>query len=107
MIDEVMFSVICLTIALIGTAIGQLFFKMHYQHTGKIFLFSALGTFAMVPVFSYLALLNLSLAVVYMSTALTSVLVLVLSHFFLNERITKQHMMAMVFIVFGVLLFNT
>ncbi len=106
MIEGMNLSIFCLVLALFATATGQMFFKMHFQHVGSVFLFLALGTFAIIPVCSYLALLNLSLAAVYMTMALTNVLVLVMSHFFLKERITKRHIVAVTFIVFGVLLFN-
>ncbi len=99
-------SLLCLAIALFATATGQLLFKMYYVRARRVFLFSALGTFIIVPAFSYLALLNLSLAAVYMSTAFTNVLVLVMSRIFLDEIIAKRHMIAMAFIVAGIFIFN-
>lgn len=106
MSQEVASSVLCLAIALFATATGQLLFKMYYVRARKVFLFSALGTFIVVPAFSYLALLNLSLAAVYMSTAFTNVLVLVMSRVFLKESIAGRHLIAMGFIVAGIVIFN-
>ena len=77
-------SFVSLLFALLSTSVGQLLFRMYYVRTKNIYLAAALGTFLAVPFFSYLALLNLTLAFVYMSTALVHVLVLIMAHMFLK-----------------------
>ena len=95
-----------LLLTLLFTAVGQLLFRMYYVSTNKIYLAIALGTFLAVPIFSYLALLNLTLAFVYMSTALIHVLVVIMSHMFLKEHLTRKQYISMSFIVVGIIVFN-
>lgn len=99
-------SLAFLLFALLGTSVGQLLFKMHYVYAKKIYLIAALGVFLTVPVFNYLALLNLPLAFVYMSTAVTHVLVLGMSNLFLNESLTRKQYVSMSLIVLGIITFN-
>jgi len=99
-------SMASLCLALLLTAVGQLLFRMYYVRCHKSYLAFALGTFLVVPVFSYFALLNLSLAFVYMSTAFTHVLVLGFSYVFLNEHLETKQYISMAFIVFGIVIFN-
>jgi len=99
-------SFVSLLFALLSTSVGQLLFRMYYVRTKKIYLAAALGTFLAVPFFSYLALLNLTLAFVYMSTALVHVLVLIMAHMFLKEHLTRKQYISMSLIVIGIIVFN-
>jgi len=99
-------SLTYLLFALVFTAIGQLLFRLYYVHEKKIYLATALGTFITVPLFSYFALLNLTLAFVYMSTALIHVLVLIMSRLFLKERLSRNQFISMSLIVIGIIVFN-
>ena len=99
-------SLVFLLLALLSTAVGQLLFKMYYVRMNKKYFAAAMGTFLAVPLFSYLALLNLTLAFVYMSTALIHVMVLVMSHIFLHEHLAKKQYISMSFIVIGIIVFN-
>lgn len=99
-------SIVGLVIALLATAIGQLLFKLHYQRPGNRYLYGALGTFILIPPVTYVALVNISLAAVYMSTALSNVLVLVMSRVVLKERISRRHAMAATLIIVGIMVFN-
>lgn len=99
-------SIAFLLFALLFTAVGQLLFRMYYVCKSRAYLTAALGTFLAVPIFSYFALLNLTLAFVYMSTALTHVLVLILSQKFLKERLVREQYLSMFLIVIGIVVFN-
>lgn len=99
-------SLTALIFALVLTATGQILFRMHYQRTGHLYLVAAVGTFATVPLLIYLALLNLTLALVYMSTALVHVLVLVMSRFVLGEQLANRHYLAILLITCGIIVFN-
>lgn len=99
-------SLASLMLSLLVTATGQLLFRMYYVRTKTIYLVASLGTFLAVPVFSYLALLNLSLAFVYMSTALIHVLVLIMSNIFLGEHLAGKQYISMFLIVIGIIVFN-
>lgn len=100
------FSLTSLLFALLFTTAGQLLFRMYYVYNRKAYLTTALCTLLAVPLFSYLALLNLTLAFVYMSTALTHVLVLAMSHVFLKERLTRKQYISMSLIIIGIIVFN-
>lgn len=99
-------SFVALVFALMATAVGQLLFKMYYVRGKKIYLTAAFGTFVMVPLFSYLALLNLTLAYVYMSTALIHVMVLYLSYWFLREELAPTQYISVALILVGIIVFN-
>lgn len=99
-------SLIFLLFALIFTAIGQLLFRLYYVRANKKYLAAALGSFVVVPLFSYIALLNLTLAFVYMSTALIHILVLSMSRVFLKEQLTRKQIISMSLIVMGIIVFN-
>lgn len=99
-------SLASLAVALLATSIGQLLFKLHYQRPGSRYLYGALGTFILIPPVTYLALINISLAAVYMSTALSNILVLVMSRIVLKERITRRHAIAATLIIIGIIVFN-
>lgn len=99
-------SLVSLLFTLLSTAVGQLLFRMYYVRKKKIYLAAALGTFLAVPLLSYLALVNLTLAFVYMSTALIHVLVLIMSHMFLKEHLTRKQYISMSLIVVGIIVFN-
>jgi drug/metabolite transporter (DMT)-like permease len=99
-------SLLSLICALLATSVGQLMFRMYYVHTKKLYLAFALGSFLAVPLFSYLALLNLTLAFVYMSTALIHVLVLIMAQMFLREHLTRRQYISISLIITGTLVFN-
>lgn len=100
------YSIISLVFALLLTAVGQLLFRMSFVYNKKGYLAASLSTFLAVPFFSYLSLLNLTLSLVYMSTALTHVLVLVFSYIFLNERIPDTQYLPISLIIIGIIVFN-
>lgn len=81
-------------------------FRMYYVYAQRIYLLTAFGTFLTVPVLSYLALHNLTLAFVYMSTSLVHVLILIMSHVFLDERLSKNHYISITLIIVGIIIYN-
>lgn len=99
-------SLLSLLFTLLSTAVGQLLFRMYYVRKKKIYLAVALAMFLAAPLLSYLALVNLTLAFVYMSTALIHVLVLIMSHMFLEEHFTRKQYISMSLIVIGIIVFN-
>jgi drug/metabolite transporter (DMT)-like permease len=99
-------SLVSLLFTLLSTAVGQLLFRMYYVRKKMIYLVTALVMFLAVPLLSYLALVNLTLAFVYMSTALIHVLVLIMSHMFLKEHLTRKQYISMSLIVVGIIVFN-
>lgn len=92
--------------ALTATALAQLCYKVYFVRRKRIYIGAAIALFVMVPPLAYLALTHLGVGIVYMSTALTQILVLVLSRFVLKERIGYSHAAAMALIVAGVVLYS-
>lgn len=91
--------------ALSGTAMGQFFYRYYFIKKNFVWLFFAVSFFLMVPLFSYFALKGLSLGVVYMSTGLTQVIILVMSKYFLEEDVGIKKIMSVGIIVFGVVVY--
>ena len=98
-------SWMALGIALTGTAFGQLFFKLYFDRRRMVFLAVALSLFLGTQLLAYVALRELDISLVYMSTAITQVMMLGLAHSVLKENITYDHIIAASLIVTGVVLF--
>lgn len=91
--------------ALTATALGQVCFKLFFKNKQYHYLIMAIALFCIAPLCSYVALGELSVGFVYMSTALTIVMVVLLSAFVLGECLTRDHGIAMLMIVAGVVLY--
>lgn len=100
------FSIFSLSVALLSTALGQLFFKMHFAKRQKRYFIGAMLSFVCIPVFSYLALINLTVSAVYMSTALTHIMVLLASYLFLKEKLSTKQGVSIMLIISGITVFN-
>lgn len=95
-----------LILLIVLTSISQVLLKLN-KVTGKLhFLLLSIFLFMTLPVFSHLALRTLDIGEVYMSTAATYVLVLIFSFFVLNEEINRGLIGDMLFVFFGVVLYN-
>lgn len=86
----------------LATAFGHFFYKLYFLRRRVSLVVAAMSTFLLAPVFSYLALHSLGIGLVYMSTAMSLVVVILLSRFALNERISGRQVIAMLLIVGGV-----
>ena len=99
-------SLFFLSCAIVFTALAQTSFKLYHQKSAVIYVVIAIILFSITPLMTYLALRELSLSFVYMSTGFTYVLIMLLAKFVLNEVIEKQHIHAVILIISGVLVFN-
>ena len=88
------------------TATAQIFFKLFHQKRRFTYLLLTVALFGLTPFMSYLALKALDLSVVYMSTAITYVLVMYLARIILKETINRRQVYAVSLIVVGVMIFN-
>ena len=91
--------------ALLATAHGQLMYKLYFRSKRVYHLGLSVGLFLAAPICAYFALRTLNIGTVYMSTSITQVMVMALSHFVLRERLTIDHFIAIVLIVSGVCLY--
>lgn len=98
-------SYTCLFMAIMSTAFGQVFYKKYSLDRRLIYLALTLGFFLINPVFSFLALKNISVDIVYVSTSLTILTVAVLSRIFLGEIMPARTWTAIAIIVAGVFIY--
>ena len=81
-------------------------FKLYYLKSALVYVIFAVILFSVIPLMTYLALRDLKLSFVYMSTGLTYVLIMVFSKYVLHEHIEKRHIQAIFLIISGILVFN-
>lgn len=91
--------------ALLSTAFAQVAYKRYFLNRHRPLLVGAIILFASAAMFAFLALKGLSIGKVYMSTAVTHVLVVGLSRWLLQEPLTRDHGIATAFIAAGVVLY--
>jgi undecaprenyl phosphate-alpha-L-ara4N flippase subunit ArnE len=95
-----------LLLALSSTAFAQLFYKLYVSKRRRLSLLAlALSLFALAQIGFFVALTLLDLGVVYMSTGLIQVIVLLLSRFVLKENISRDHWIAVGLIWGGLVLY--
>lgn len=95
-----------LALALVFTASAQVLFKLYSITNNKGYLVSTLGLFCLAPLMSFLALKFWMISTVYMATAITYILVILMARFLIGEKISGTKMKSIAIIIFGVLLFN-
>ena len=83
-----MVSWLALLGALCATALAQLFYKLYFSAHKRAYLVLSIGCFVAASLCAYLALKQLGIGMVYMSTALTQLMVAVLAWRVLGEPIT-------------------
>jgi len=92
--------------AVLTTALGQFFYKKFALNKKKIYLIISVSLFAMVPLFNFIALKEISIDIVYMSTSLTIILVIFLSKVFLNEKVDIKLYSGVLIILLGIIIYN-
>jgi len=95
-----------LALALLTTALGQLLYKIASLHGSRMRLGVAIACFCIAPLASYLALRSLSLATVYVSTAISQLIVVFGSMALFRERYRLRQWLGLTLIVIGVIVFN-
>jgi len=96
-------------LALLGslcvTALAQLMYKLYFKARHKPYLAVSITCFVIAASCSYLALRELEIGIVYMSTALTQLMVVGMAYRVLGEPITRDHGIGMAFIISGIVLY--
>lgn len=95
-----------LGLALAATAVGQLIFKRATVQRSRVLMAIAVASFCLAPPASFMALHRLSLATVYVSTALAQLAVVLGSIAFFGERYAPRQWIALALIIAGVVTFN-
>lgn len=96
--------------AIISTSFGQLLLKKYncalYKKIYSYDLIIAICLICSVPVFIFLSLKYLSFTIVFLSDALSIVLIVVISGIFLKENISLKKLLGVIFIIIGIFLLN-
>lgn len=100
------FSMMALGAAILTTTAGQGFYKAYHFHRRSLFLVLAVGFFIITPLFAFLALRGLGIDTVYMSTALTHVLILLVAHHCFSEVISRTRWVGVSLVLLGLVVFN-
>ena len=96
-----------LAVTLLATAIGQLGFKHASLRRSRRETIAAAAIFCAAPIASFLlALRQLSIATVYVSTALSQIIVVMMSLKLFQERYSGQQWAGLALILAGVVIFN-
>ena len=99
-------SWISLVITILSTSSGQLTYKIFSQER-KIWLFLvAIFCFGLAQLANYLALRSIAIGVTYMMMASNYVLILLASVLVLKEKINRTKIIAVLFIISGILLYS-
>jgi multidrug transporter EmrE-like cation transporter len=94
-----------LAVALVATALAQVTYKAYFRNRRIWILGSALTLFVVAQLSFLLSLTTLEIGIVYMSMGAVHVMVLVLSGVVLQERISRDHVVAVAAIVSGLILY--
>lgn len=93
-------------VGIVLTAGGQVLFKRHYLHHRRLDLLGALAMFGLVPLINFVALRGMSFGFVYMSTAATQILVLLMCRVFLGEKLGRDALPGILLILAGIIVYT-
>jgi len=92
-------------IAISLSAVGHILYK-YYAVSGRVpFLFLTAATFVSIPIFSFLALRDLTIAQVYLCTATVPIMTTIGAKVFIKESISKHHFIGLTLITTGTVLY--
>ena len=95
-----------LAVSLLFTALAQIAFKAYFGKRAWPMLACAIGFFLLVPFTTYNALKGLPLATVYVATAASQLLVVVMSLAFMGERYSSRQYLGFALVLAGILVYN-
>lgn len=95
-----------LAIAIAATAFGQLLFKHASVVRSRLYTLYAVAAFCIAPIAAFMALHSLSLATVYVCTAISQLIVVLASLALFGERYDPRQWAGLGLILAGVILFN-
>jgi drug/metabolite transporter (DMT)-like permease len=92
---------LALSISYIVTAFGQVIYKLYAHSRNVSHLIASVAFFVIAPFTSYIALQRLSAGTVFIGAATSQVLILIMSHYMLREKISRDHLISMGLILVG------
>jgi drug/metabolite transporter (DMT)-like permease len=96
-----------LAASLLCTAVAQLAFKAYARKPDRWLLAVTIGLFVLVSYANYNALRGLPLGTVYVATAVSQLLVVLLSLVMLGERYTPRQYIGFAVVLLGVVVYNS
>ncbi len=96
---------VALSISYVVTAFGQVLYKLFAHTKDKWHFLWAVAFFIVAPFTSYIALKKIEVGMVFIGAATSQVLIMVLSHYILKEKITKDHIISTILILLGLFLY--
>jgi drug/metabolite transporter (DMT)-like permease len=94
-------------LSVVLTAAAHLAFKLYATAGGWGRLALTIGLFLLIPVSTFMALRELTLAQVYLCTAAVPVLSLVAAHLVLDETIRRSHLVSTAMIAVGIVVYQS
>lgn len=92
-------------IAIILSAVGHVLYKYYAVSEKRLFLALTAATFIAILGFSFLALKELTIAQVYLCTAMVPILTTIGAWLFIKEKISQHHLIGLFFITTGTILY--
>jgi drug/metabolite transporter (DMT)-like permease len=92
--------------SLLCTAAAQIAFKSYFRTYRWWTLVGTIGLFLLVPYTTYNALRGLPLATVYVATAVSQLLVVLLSLLLMGERYSPRQYIGFALVLFGIVIYN-
>jgi drug/metabolite transporter (DMT)-like permease len=89
-----------------SVALAQTAFKLYFNRRQWHVLACAIGFFIFVPFTTYKALQGLPLATVYVATAVSQLLVVLISLGFMGERYSKKQFLGFFLVLLGMIIYN-
>lgn len=101
-----MSAVSWLALSLFCVALAQVAFKSYFKERQWPVLACAISFFLLVPFTTYNALKGLPLATVYVATAASQLLVVLISLAFMGEHYSKRQYVGFSLVLAGIIVFN-
>jgi len=95
-----------LAVSLTCTALAQVAFKSYFRKRRLATLACAIAFFMLVPFTTYQALKGLSLATVYVATAASQLLVVLISLAFMGERYSRRQYLGFSLVLAGIIVYS-
>jgi drug/metabolite transporter (DMT)-like permease len=95
-----------LALSLSCTALAQVAFKSYFKRRSNLALAAAVGFFLLVPFTTYQALKGMSLATVYVATAASQLLVVLISLAFMGEHYSRRQYLGFSLVLAGIIVYN-
>lgn len=99
-------SILALGLAILATAAGHVLFKWGALHESLLWRVAGVGMWGLAPIFSLLALRQLSVGEVYVATAITPVITTFAGLTLFREHVSRRTATGIAVVVFGVFLFG-